>query len=457
MELYHIEPQEFEVVDRRKIDDHSIRYDLRAVETVTECPACRGADIKHNGMRERKVRDLSEHGMMVGLVIHVQRYFCKTCGASWTDTFQSAPENAKMTLRMRDYIQEQAASKPFQNIADELGLSVQTIKRIFEDYISEKDQSRTIVAPTVLGMDENYLNGQYRGMYVDVENGLLIDMTEDRKLSTVKRWLFDLPEKERIKCVTMDMWGPYKEAVAYALPQIPIIIDKFHVIKNLNDSFDRIRKSFRESLSSKERIHFKNNRWLLLRNKEDLDYSSQLILHDLLESFPLIKRPYLLKESFREIYKASCHNEAVQLYEEWKTKAISYPEYKSFICTVDNWKTEIFNYFDYPYTNATTESLNALAKEIAARGRGYSYNVLRYKVLYGTKAAKPPKYRYDNSFVLAEQVCDNGIDSKTVIWDKDKAFSYTIDRYKAYFKLIAGAGTDINELLEELKKTHNDE
>ena len=66
--------------------------------------------------------------------------------------------------------------------------------------------------------------------------------------------------------------------------------------------------------------------------------------------------------------------------------------------TIDRWHTEIFNYFDYSYTNAYTESCNNLIKCIEKAGREYSFEVLQAKVLYGTSATKKPQYispRYD--------------------------------------------------------------
>ena len=59
---------------------------------------------------------------------------------------------------------------------------------------------------------------------------------------------------------------------------------------------------------------------------------------------------------------------------------------------VMRWRIEIFNYFDYPYTNAASESVNNLIKHIMRAGRGYNFDVLRAKTLYGTKATKRPKY-----------------------------------------------------------------
>ena len=67
------------------------------------------------------------------------------------------------------------------------------------------------------------------------------------------------------------------------------------------------------------------------------------------------------------------------------------PYYGNVIKTIENWKTEIFNYFSYSYTNATTEALNGLIKLMNKNGRGYSFEVLRAKTLLSKRKVKGPK------------------------------------------------------------------
>ena len=55
-----------------------------------------------------------------------------------------------MTVRMRDYIREQALQKPFSHIASELDVSVPTIERIFTDYANEMESKRQLIAPMFL-------------------------------------------------------------------------------------------------------------------------------------------------------------------------------------------------------------------------------------------------------------------------------------------------------------------
>ena len=56
--------------------------------------------------------------------------------------------------------------------------------------------------------------------------------------------------------------------------------------------------------------------------------------------------------------------------------------FKDLTTAMDNWSEEVFAYFDYPVTNAYTESLNGLVRLTNRIGRGYSFGVLRAKILY---------------------------------------------------------------------------
>jgi transposase len=72
---------------------------------------------------------------------------------------------------------------------------------------------------------------------------------------------------------------------------------------------------------------------------------------------------------------------------------------------MDNWEAEIFAYFDYRVTNAYTESLNSLIRVINRLGRGYSFEVLRAKILFTEGLAKQRKPKYQrriDDYVLEE-------------------------------------------------------
>lgn len=175
---------------------------------------------------------------------------------------------------------------------------------------------------------------------------------------------------------------------------------------------------------------------------DDDHYMQQIRLQDLLYSFPTFEKPHTIKEKFREIYLFSkTRSEAEQAFDEWKTTITDYPEYLAFADMVENWRTEIFNYFDNRYTNAITESLNRVSKEISAIGRGYNFKVLRAKILYRNSAVKQAKYSYYKPEKL---------DGRKIIEQCDMILDVNGVHLIIEPKSVS-AGVDIDELSEVLR------
>jgi transposase len=85
------------------------------------------------------------------------------------------------------------------------------------------------------------------------------------------------------------------------------------------------------------------------------------------------------------------------LYDAWLVKLPSelQPAFKPLTTAVYNWRNEIFAHFDYGrVTNAYMEAVNGMAKLIARNGRGYSFEAVRAKILYGNglKMTARPKF-----------------------------------------------------------------
>lgn len=70
--------------------------------------------------------------------------------------------------------------------------------------------------------------------------------------------------------------------------------------------------------------------------------------------------------------------------DEW---ALTVPDsmtkhFKEITTALKSWTPEILAYFTHPYTNAYTEALNGVTKVINRQGRGYTFEVLRARVLF---------------------------------------------------------------------------
>jgi transposase len=427
---------EFKVIGTQE-NDNDILFTVEAKKPPYCCPECGSTSIYKHGKTERFVRDLSTFGKRVGINIIGHRYKCQDCPTTFSESYNSIDDRDKVTRRLYDYIQLQSLKRPFSHIAEEYSISPTTVKRIFNEYVEQNEHLMAFKAPRVFGIDEVHLNKQMRAVYTDIEGLKVLDINTKRGKEDVIAFILKIPDRFNIEVVTMDMWRPYKDAVKECLPQAKCVVDKFHVIQYANVAMENARKSFRSTLTDKQRVLLMHDRFILLKNKEDITPQEQLNMHIWFATFPTLKVAYNLKESLRDMYKCKTKKEATAYYKQWKE---SIPEdmtsFLDIAKTIDNWHTEIFNYFDHYVTNAFTESINNLIKHIQAMGRGYSFEVLRAKVLFGTKATVKPKF------------------GKQAFGDMDNTFSkmtYASFDYEPP-KLEEGFGVSIPQLLKVIER-----
>lgn len=225
-----------------------------------------------------------------------------------------------------------------------------------------------------IGIDETMIDGKQRFVVVNVEQRRYIDMSDTRDKAAVSNWL-QRNRNAPIQGFVMDMWKPYKDAIRSVFPNIPIVVDKFHVVRMANQAMEGVRVRL-----SKERVKAIGRDWMrrksLLRMRyRDLDEQGKYNVDMWLDNEPDIAIAHQLKE------------DAEALLDEWldiipdemkKTQK----DFKPLVTAVKNWREEILAYFDKQLTNGYTEAMNGVAKVINRQGRGYSFEMLRAKLLF---------------------------------------------------------------------------
>lgn len=373
------------------IDMKESEYDYRfLVESINPkpsyCPKCGSIpNFYKHGKKEQLFFDLPMHAKRVGIYVNRQRYKCRECNETFFENLPDMDVDRSVTNRLIDWIQTASLEKTFTSVADDVGVDEKTVRNIFNDYVSELEAQTDFRTPKWLGIDEVHLLKNYRCVITDVENKSVIDILRKRNKDVVISYLSRLQDIDKIELVTMDMWNPYKSAVNSVIPHAKIVIDKFHVVKLANEALEKIRKANRENVSTKERRQLMRDRYVLLKRRKDLnDFDDQIKLQVWTDMFPLLGQAYELKEQFFDIYEAESINEAYKLYQNWLSNVpkelMTY--FEDLIKAMNNWEEEIFNYFNFPITNAYTESLNRLIKTMNHVGRGYSFEALRAKILF---------------------------------------------------------------------------
>jgi transposase len=364
-------------------DDYEIT--ARPIASLTACPYCESKAILRHGTDAQIIRDVPSHGKRVTIHVDRQRFRCTTCTRTFFEVLPDVDEQRFCTKRLIIYLQRRSMSRTFLSLAEEVGMHERSVRRIFHTYSQELAQATHFATPRVMGMDELHVIHQARGIITNIEAGTVVEFLADRKKQTVIRYLSHLRDPGAVEVVCIDMWQPYRDAVRQCLPNAVIVIDKFHAVKMANEALEGVRKQVRSSLDEKQRRTLMHDRFLLLRRRSDLQEKDVLILETWTKNFPVLGQAYELKESFYGIWDAATKDEAYKRYITWQegiTSDVS-DAFTPIALTIEEWGDEIFAYFDHRVTNAYTESLNGLARVANRLGRGYSFDVLRTRLLYG--------------------------------------------------------------------------
>lgn len=350
------------------------------------CPQCGSFATAKHGKDHQCLRDLPCHAKHVFIEFWRQRFRCLGCRKTWFEPLSGVDERRFATLRLVRYIQQQSLCRTYVSLATECGLDEKSIRNLFHDAVQELEQTVQIATPTIMGMDELYLLGKARGMITDLERRSFVEVLPDRKKSTIVEYLSALPNKEGVQVCVIDMWRQYLEALQEVLPYVTVVIDKFHVIKQLNEIVEKVRKDIRSELSERQVRQLMHDRFLLLKRQRSLSERDRLILDAWLGTFPRLKAVYELKEEFYFIYDAQSEDEAFDRFFVWQDRVMAscvYDAYLDFLLTIERWGDQIFAYFRHRYTGGFVEAANDIGRVIDRQGRGYSFDVLRARLLYG--------------------------------------------------------------------------
>lgn len=224
------------------------------------------------------------------------------------------------------------------------------------------------------------------------ELGLVLEVLEDRRQESVLKWL---DERGRAWCGVVeyacsDMWDAYQTAAQQQLPTTRRVVDRFHVMKNLNAALTTARRAIQREAEAATKELLKGCRWLLVKNPENLTAEQAPQLAAMLAASPELKHCYELKAAFRALFNQPLTREAAEpRLRDWvaQVEASTFKALKTFVKTLQNWWEPILNYFEGRCNHGFAEGVNLKIKMLNRRGFGYrNFHSFR---LHGLVAFEP--------------------------------------------------------------------
>src|SRR3972149_1362821 len=346
---------------------------------VGMCPGCGKISNQLHEQDERCIRHLDIWGKATYVHFPSRRFDCGHCKKPFTENLSWVESRRRESTAYELHIYEQCKHTDQAAVAEREGLHPETVKGIFRRWAkgAEKQQAYRLVR--CLGVDEISLrkgHQQFAMVLSDLERHCVIAILPERTQKAFETWLDGLSEAERqaIRLVAMDMWGPYRGVVKTKLPHAEIVADRFHVMKQLNDAIAKIRRNLQAKADKTSYELLKGIRWILVRRRGELNPEEEAKLQNALDAFPELRTAYLLKERFAAIAnKIQNRAQAERFLRAWvyEADASGLPHLVKFTHTLQHWWNEFLNYFNEGFTSDVVEGLNNAIRGTIRRAYGY--------------------------------------------------------------------------------------
>jgi len=387
---------------------------VRIVQLVTDdpdaarCPGCRMVSTSGKDWVLTRPHDLPCGGGQVAVQWRKRRWRCRTesCArASFTEQVAQVPAGMRTTTRLRTALAVAVEDGRDQSeVAAAHGVSWPTVARAVAGHGTVELVDPEPVA--VLGMDETRFgrprwlpdgthdDGRICWKRTDPWETGFVDITGDQALlgqvdgrtsAAVQAWLAARSEAFRagIEVVVIDPHAGYAAAVRAVLPEARIAVDHFHLVMLANKAVTAVRQRVtRDLLDRRGRKTDPTwaNRRLLLRGRERLSEAALARMwNGCVDHDPSgqILSAWIAKEELRALCATAADGahpgeirDRLYAFYRWCADA-QIPELTTLAETIETWWPAIEVFLTTGLTNARTEGMNRLIKQVKRSACGF--------------------------------------------------------------------------------------
>jgi transposase len=342
------------------------------------CPECgRRGRIVRQTTEFRQWEDITLMGMKVLLWYTPKEIDCPTHGRL-QEAIPWAPAYSRITYRLEWRLCALCQIMTQKAAAEILKMAPSTLSDQLHRIITRVRDGHKIRGVTTLGVDEiSFLKGRkFATLAYDLDRSHVLWVGRGKGRETIDRFFNEClskGQKARILWASCDMSRAYTEAIKHHCPNATLVIDRFHVVKALNQAVDEVRKDEWRALDTDGRKAIKGLRWLLSMHSSNRTKGHTRFLNSLRNSNRRIHRAWVLKDEFERIWNYSYRASAEKFLKRWITAALRsrIPSLRQFVGTVRNHFDNIVAFTDRNLTNAVGEGLNRIVKIVKNRASGY--------------------------------------------------------------------------------------
>lgn len=330
-------------------------------------------------------------GFKTYLNLRKQRFYCKHCNSTFTLKTNIVKDNCFISNNTKLSIAYDAKKIISQkDIGNDNNVSTTTVVRVMQVYYNHYSPNKNYL-PKYLCFDEfksvKSAKGAMSFIFCDSKTGKIVDILEDRRLTSLKEYFYQFSKEARhsVKTIVIDIYKPYMILIKELFPNAKIILDKFHLVQLISRALNKIRvKTMNSKYKSVKTIYNKLKKYwrLLLKCSSDLnfeDYYYRPSFKSRLREVDIIDKLLSFDEELRANYNLyqkilfSIKEKNINLLEsnlDINSKYI-FKELKTAIKTLKQNLDSVINCFNSRFTNGLIEGINNKIKVIKRVSFGY--------------------------------------------------------------------------------------
>ena len=360
--------------------DKELHLAVKPYKKGCRCPECgRRGRIVRQTRTFRCWEDLTLLGMKVLLWYAPKEICCPTHGRL-QETIPWASTWSRITYRLEWRICTLCQIMTQKAAAEILKMASSTVSDLLHRIIARVREGHKIRGVTTLGVDEiSFLKGRkFATLVYDLDRARVLWVGSGKGRESIDRFFNEClskGQKARIRWASCDMSRAYTGAIQHHCPNATLVIDRFHVVKALNQAVDEVRKEEWRTLDAKGRKAIKGLRWLLGMHSRNRTKGDTRFLNRLRNSNRRIHRAWVLKDEFDHIWNYRYRGSAQKFLNRWLTAALRsrIPSLRRFVGTMRDYFDNIVAFTDRNLTNAVGEGLNRIVKIVKNRASGYRH------------------------------------------------------------------------------------
>ena len=338
----------------------------------------------YHGKEESIAEDLSIFEKRTYLHVIKRRYVCPKDSRIYVEEIPWLNKWSRATKRFAQKVSRLTAITTNQEAGWFFGLDDEAVYRIDKEMLEARYNAKLVPPPAAINISVDEVSykkyHRYLTNVVDTDERAVIWNDRGRKIEVLDRYYVGIGESncKRIESVALDGTRTFIGSTIKSAVNATIVYDKFHIMQKLNWAVDmarkqELRKARKEN--NDELIGLMNcrQRFILLKNKNNLTENQAGYLKRLCEINEPIYKAMLLKESFLKVYDYQTPEEAQGYLEGWIKDALS-SAVETFRIIAESFRDKlqyIINWLRKKISSAISEGINNKIKRLKRMAYGY--------------------------------------------------------------------------------------